>query len=80
MLTSDIGGTIDSEAARATVASQEISDAGSSAKTLLPRAILDLLGPYSAAQYIAERVVESELFNALPGRGEHLVNHAGLLR
>jgi hypothetical protein len=30
----------------------------------LPRTVLDVLGPYSAALYIAERVVESDVFNA----------------
>jgi hypothetical protein len=35
-----------------------------SAGDLLPRAVLDMLGSYSAALYIAERVLQSGAFNA----------------
>jgi len=54
-----IGAEIEKQAALASVALRDIS--GASAKA---RAVLDALGPYSAALYIAERVVESEVFNA----------------
>jgi hypothetical protein len=55
---------IDKQAALASAAIQEISGTrpGTDAVQWLPRAVLDLLGPYSAALYIAERVVESEIF------------------
>jgi hypothetical protein len=61
-----IGEEIDKQAARASFALQEISGvgAGTSARQLFPRAVLDMLGPYSAALYIAERVVQSATFNA----------------
>lgn len=61
-----IGEKFDEEAALASAALQNISgaDAPTSARQSLPRAVLDMLGPYSAALYIAERVVQSEIFNA----------------
>jgi hypothetical protein len=60
-----IGEEIDKQAALASAALQTISGvgAGTSAKQLLPRAVLDMLGPYSVALYIAERVVESGAFD-----------------
>lgn len=60
-----IGEEIDKQAALASAAIQEISGtgAGTDARQWLPRAVLDLLGPYSAALYIAERVVESDIFD-----------------
>jgi hypothetical protein len=60
-----IGAEIDKQAALASAALQGISDVGSrtSATRLLPRAVLDVLGPYSAALYIAERIVQSDVFN-----------------
>jgi hypothetical protein len=60
-----IGEEIDKHASLASAGLQEISrvGAGTNARQLLPRAVLDLLGPYSAALYIAERVVESGLFD-----------------
>ena len=60
-----IGEEIDKQAALAGAALQNISDvgAGASARQLLPRAALDVLGPYSAALYIADRVVQSATFN-----------------
>ena len=60
-----IGEEIDKQAALAGAALQNISDvgAGPSARQLLPRAVLDVLGPYSAALYIADRVVQSATFN-----------------
>jgi hypothetical protein len=60
-----IGEEIDKQAALAGAALQNISDvgAGASARQLLPRAVLDVLGPYSAALYIADRVVQSATFN-----------------
>jgi hypothetical protein len=61
-----IGEEIDKQAALASFAFQKISGvgAGASARQLLPRAVLDMLGPYSAALYIAERVVQSATFKA----------------
>ena len=59
-----IGEEIDKQSALASAALQNISGIGASAKQLLPRAVLDMLGPYSAALYIAERVVQSATFNA----------------
>ena len=61
-----IGEEIDKHAALAGAAFQNISavGAGTSAKLLLPRAVLDMLGPYSAALFFAERVVQSGNFNA----------------
>jgi hypothetical protein len=60
-----IGEEIDKQAALASAALQDISGvgAGTSARQSLPRAVLDMLGPYSAALYIAERVVQSPIFN-----------------
>ena len=60
-----IGAEIDKQAALASAALQGISDVGSrtSATRLLPRAVLDVLGPYSAALYIAERIVQSDVFD-----------------
>ncbi len=58
-----IGEEIDRQAALARAALQNISGVDVGARELLPRAVLDLLGPYSAALYIAERVVESEIFD-----------------
>jgi hypothetical protein len=59
-----IGEEIDKQAVLASIALQNIAGAGTSARQLLPRAVLDMLAPYSAALYIAERVVESAVFNA----------------
>lgn len=60
-----IGEEIDKQAALAGAALQNISGvgAGASARQLLPRAVLDVLGPYSAALYIADRVVQSATFD-----------------
>src|ERR1022692_906173 len=60
-----IGEEIDKHAAQASAALKHIAGvgAGKSARQLLPRAVLDMLGPYSAALYIAERVVQSPTFN-----------------
>jgi hypothetical protein len=60
-----IGEEIDKQAALASAALRNISsvDASTSAGQLLPRAVLEMLGPYSAALYIAERVVQSPTFN-----------------
>lgn len=66
MSTSEIlGEEIDKQAALAGAAVQNISGicAGASVRQLLPRAILDMLGPYSAALFFAERVVQSDIFN-----------------
>jgi len=61
-----IGEEIDKQAALASAALKSISDvgAGTTARQLLPAAVLDMLRPYSAALYIAERVVHSATFNA----------------
>jgi hypothetical protein len=60
-----VGEEIDKQTARARAALQNVSGvgAGASARHLLPRAVLDMLWPYSAALYIAERVVQSATFN-----------------
>lgn len=60
-----IGEKIDTDAELAGAALQNITGAGvgTSTRQLLPRAVLDMLGPYSAALYIAERVVQSATFN-----------------
>ena len=60
-----IGEEIDKQAALAGAALQNISGVGAAvnARQLLPRAVLDVLGPYSAALYIADRVVQSATFN-----------------
>jgi hypothetical protein len=60
-----IGEEIDKHVALAIAALRNISavGAGTSAKQLLPRAVLDMLGPYSAALFFAERVVQSDNFN-----------------
>jgi hypothetical protein len=60
-----IGEKIDTDAALASAALQNITGAGAGTSTrqLLPRAVLDMLGPYSAALYIAERGVQSATFN-----------------
>jgi hypothetical protein len=56
---------IDKQAALASAAIKNISGvgAGTTARQSLPGAVLDMLGPYSAALYIAERVVHSATFN-----------------
>jgi hypothetical protein len=56
---------IDKQAALASAALQNISGVGTdaSARQFLPRAVLDMLGPYSVAHIIAEHVVESNNFN-----------------
>jgi hypothetical protein len=61
-----IGEEIDKQAALASAALRNISGVGAStsARQLLPRAVLDMLGPYAAALYIADRVVQSATFDA----------------
>lgn len=68
-----IGEEIDKQAALASAALQNMSDvgAGTSARQLLPRAVFDMLAPYSTALYIAERVVQSAAFNAELVRALH---------
>jgi hypothetical protein len=60
-----IGDEIDKQAALAAAALRDISGAvaDASARKLLPRAVLAMLGPYSAAKFLAERVVQSDAFN-----------------
>ena len=60
-----IGEKFDTDAELASAALRDFTgaEAGTSARQLLPRAVLDMLGPYSAALYIAERVVQSATFN-----------------
>jgi len=61
-----VGEEIDKQAALARAALQDISGVGAAtnARQLLPRTVLDMLRPYSAALYIAERVVQSDIFDA----------------
>ena len=68
-----IGEEIDKQAALASVAFQNIASvgAGTSARQLLPRAVLDMLAPYSTALYIAERVVQSTVFDVELVRALH---------
>jgi len=60
-----VGEEIDKQAALASAALQNISGVGAdaSARQLVPRAVLDMLGPYSVARILAEHVVESNSFN-----------------
>jgi hypothetical protein len=60
-----IGEEIDKQAALASAALKNISSVGvdTSARQLFPRAVLDVLAPYSTALYIAERVVQSAVFD-----------------
>ncbi len=60
-----VGGEIDRQAALSAAALCSVSAdaAGVGAKQLRPRAVFDMLAPYSAALYVAERVVESTAFN-----------------
>ncbi len=60
-----IGEEIDKNAALASDALRRISGigAGTNAKQLLPRAVLAMLGPYSAAKFLAERVLQSPAFD-----------------
>lgn len=68
-----IGEEIDKQAALASAALQNISGVGvgTSARQLLPRAVLDVLAPYSTALYIAERVVQSTVFDVELVRALH---------
>ena len=59
----NIGAEIDKRAALANAAIETIFGAGTTAKQSLPGAVLEMLGAYSAALYIAERVVQSATFN-----------------
>jgi hypothetical protein len=59
-----VGEVIDKQAALASAALRNISGVGTGARRLLPRAVLDMLAPYSVAHYLAESVVRSEVFNA----------------
>jgi len=59
-----IGDEIDEQARRATAAFQGVSQpSGEIARPSLTRAAIGMLGPYSAALYLAERVIESSTFN-----------------
>jgi hypothetical protein len=57
---------IDKQAALASAALQNITGAwtGETARQSIPGALLDVLRPYAAALYIADRVVESATFDA----------------
>jgi hypothetical protein len=61
-----LGEEIDKQAALASNALKLISavSAGASARHLLPRAVLAMIGPYSAAKFFAERVLQSATFHA----------------
>jgi hypothetical protein len=58
-----VGEEIVRQAALASSALQNISGAAANARQLLPRAVLAMLVPYSAAKFLAERVVESGTFD-----------------
>jgi hypothetical protein len=60
-----VGEKIDKQAALVSSALQDIFGvgAGTSARQLLPGAVLNMLVPYSAAKFFAERVVQSDAFN-----------------
>jgi hypothetical protein len=60
-----VGEAIDKQTALASIALQSISgaSAGTDARQLLPRAVLAMLGPYSAAKFLAERVLHSATFD-----------------
>jgi len=68
-----VGEEIDKQAVLASAALQNISGvgAGTSARQLLPRAVLDVLAPYSTALYTAERVVQSAGFDVELVRALH---------
>jgi hypothetical protein len=61
-----IGEEIDKQVGLASVALQNISGVGSgmNERQLLPSAVLAMIGPYSAAKFFAERVLESATFDA----------------
>jgi hypothetical protein len=64
-----VGEEIDRQAAQFTQASEKLQDlsgigAGTNAKQLLPRAVLAMIGPISAAKFFAERVLQSPTFDA----------------
>jgi hypothetical protein len=59
-----VGDELDKQAALASAALGGTSGVG-------PRAVLDVLGPYSAALYIVERVGVSDVFNAELVRAVH---------
>ena len=61
-----ISDEIGKQAALASAALKNISSvgSGSNANDLVPGAILAMLGPYSAAKFLAERVVQSDRYNA----------------
>jgi hypothetical protein len=61
-----VGEEIDKQAAMASDALQDFSGvgAGTNARQLLPRAVLAMIGPYSAAKFFAERVLQSATFDA----------------
>jgi len=68
-----VGEEIDRQAALAGAALQNIFGVGArkDAGQLLPRVVLDMLRPYSAALYIADRVVQSNIFDAELVRSLH---------
>jgi hypothetical protein len=62
-----VGEEIDKQAALASAALRN----GAVVRRLLPRAVFEMLAPYSAALYVAERVVESATFNPELARALH---------
>ncbi len=60
-----IGEEMEQQAALASAARKNIDDAeaGERARQVLPRAVLDMLRPYAAALYIADRVVQSATYD-----------------
>jgi hypothetical protein len=61
-----LGNELENQAALTGAALSHITNAGDSigAEQAFPRAVLAFLGPYEAARYFAERVVDSEVFDA----------------
>ena len=68
-----VGEEIDKQTVLANSALQNIFGvgAGTSARQLLPAAVLNMVGPYSAAKFFAERVVQSDAFNVELVQGLH---------
>jgi hypothetical protein len=58
-----VGDEVGRQAALAGSALRDISGAGENAGHSLPRAVLAVLGPYSAAKFFAERVLQSGTLN-----------------
>jgi hypothetical protein len=66
-----VGEEFDKQAAVVSAALRNTAQAGAGVQRSLPRAVLAMLGPYSAALFIAERVVRSDVFDAELARTLH---------